>query len=269
MARSKYGTTPWGAWFLRMLESYDGDGRVSRGKSYANTGKVDSLVISGNKVAARVAGHYDPWYYISLTFPRISEPNQKKLEKILTEHPADFIALGNGTMTERLVTLFEAKDIRFIPRRWSLIESDCSCPDSAALCKHIAAVLYILAKEIDHDPRLLFQLAGIDLAELREKILPAAGNMSAEPALTAVPEQGASPADNTAADSAMGVTPADDTAVLEKPATGDATTAGAQRKARQSGAAGRATKTSPLPVPSDPEYEHPVPLSLRRADEPA
>ncbi len=260
MARSKYGTTPWGAWFLRMLESYDSEGRVSRGKSYANTGKVDSLVITGNKVAARVAGHYDPWYYISLTFPRISEPNRKKLEKILTQHPADFIALGNGTMTERLVTLFEAKDIRFIPRRWSLIESDCSCPDSASLCKHIAAVLYILAKEIDHDPRLLFQLAGIDLAELREKILPAAGDMSAEPALTVVSEQGASPADTTAAD---------DTAALETPATGNASTAGAQRKMRQSGAAGAAAKASPLPVPSEPEYEHPVPLSLRRSDEPA
>ena len=292
MARSKYGTTPWGAWFLRMLESYDGEGRVSRGKSYANTGKVDSLVITGNKVAARVAGHYDPWYYISLTFPRISEPNRKKLEKILTEHLADFIALGSGTMTERLVTLFEAKDIRFIPRRWSLIESDCSCPDSASLCKHIAAVLYILAKEIDHDPRLLFQLAGIGLAELREKILPTAGNMSIEPALTAVPEQGASPADNTAADSAMDVTPAAGTAVLETPntdtvaaggtiagqvsdtaletpATGNSSTAGAQRKARQSGAAGRATKASSLLVPSEPEYEHPVPLSLRCADEPA
>jgi len=255
MARSKYGTTPWGAWFLRMLESYDGNGRVSRGKSYANTGKVDSLVITGNKVAARVAGHYDPWYYISLTFPRISEPNRKKLEKILTQHPADFIALGSGTMTERLVTLFEAKDIRFIPRRWSLIESDCSCPDSASLCKHIAAVLYILAKEIDHDPRLFFQLAGIDLAELREKILPAAGDMSTEPALTVVPEQGVSPVDNTAA--------------LETPATGNSPTVGAQRKARQSGAAGTAANVSPLPVPSDPEYEHPAPLSLRRSDEPA
>ena len=245
MARSKYGTTPWGAWFLRMIESYDGDGRVSRGKSYANTGKVDSLVITGNKVAARVAGHYDPWYYISLTFPRISEPNRKKLEKILTQHPADFIALGSGTMTERLVTLFEAKDIRFIPRRWSLIESDCSCPDSAALCKHIAAVLYILAKEIDHDPRLLFQLAGIDLAELREKILPAAGDMSAEPSLTAVPEQGASPA------------------------TDNAPTAGAQRKTRQSGAAGTAANVPPLAVSAESEYEHPVTLSLRRSDEPA
>ena len=112
-------------------------------------------------------------------------------------------------------------------------------------------MLYILAKEIDHDPRLLFQLAGIDLAELREKILPTAGNMSIEPALTAVPEQGASPADNTA------------------PATGNATTAGAQRKARQSGAAGTAAKASSFSVPSEPEYEHPVPLSLRRADEPA
>ena len=234
MARSKYGTTPWGAWFLRMLESYDGNGRVSRGKSYANTGKVDSLVITGNKVAARVAGHYDPWCYISLTFPRISEPNRKKLEKILTEHPADFIALGSGTMTEHLVTLFEAKDIRFIPRRWSLIESDCSCPDSAALCKHIAAVLYILAKEIDHDPRLLFQLAGIDLAELREKFKPA------------TPEQAGYAANPSMTDA---------------PATGNNSAAN-PRKAPQSGAGKNRS-------PAAPEYEHPVPLSLRRSDEPA
>ena len=234
MARSKYGTTPWGAWFLRMIESYDGDGRVSRGKSYANTGKVDFLVITGNKVAARVAGHYDPWYYISLTFPRISEPNRKKLEKILTEHPADFIALGSGTMTEHLVTLFEAKDIRFIPRRWSLIESDCSCPDSAALCKHIAAVLYILAKEIDHDPRLLFQLAGIDLAELREKFKPA------------TPEQAGYAANPSMTDA---------------PATGNNSAAN-PRKAPQSGAGKNRS-------PAAPEYEHPVPLSLRRSDEPA
>ena len=234
MARSKYGTTPWGAWFLRMIESYDGDGRVSRGKSYANTGKVDSLVITGNKVAARVAGHYDPWYYISLTFPRISEPNRKKTEKILAEHPADLIALENGTMTERLVELFEAKDVRFIPRRWSLIESDCSCPDSASLCKHIAAVLYILAKEIDHDPRLLFQLAGIDLAELREKFKPATleqAGYAANPSMT------------------------------DAPATGNNSAAN-PRKAPQSGAGKNRS-------PAAPEYEHPVPLSLRRSDEPA
>ena len=256
MARSKYGTTPWGAWFLRMLESYDGDGRVSRGKSYANTGKVDSLVITGNKVAARVAGHYDPWYYITLTFPNISEPNRKKLEKILAEHQVDLVALENGMMTERLVELFEAKDVRLIPRRWSLIESDCSCPDSAALCKHIAAVLYILAKEIDHDPRLLFQLAGIDLAELREKLKPAA------------PAAEASAAD-TAAHETLNV---HTTVAAGQTAAGNSPTAGTSGKARQSGTAAfntTAAKASPADVPPEPEYEHPVPLSLRRADEPA
>ena len=245
MARSKYGTTPWGAWFLRMIESYDGDGRVSRGKSYANTGKVNSLVITGNKVAARVAGHYDPWYYISLNFPRISEPNRKKTEKILAEHPADLIALENGTMTERLVELFEAKDVRFIPRRWSLIESDCSCPDSASLCKHIAAVLYILAKEIDHDPRLLFQLAGIDLAELREKLRTTAENTPI------APEQ----AGYAAAPS-----------MTDAPVTENTSAAANPRKTPQSGAA---AKAAPLDVPAESEYEHPVPLSLRRADESA
>ena len=224
MARSKYGMTPWGAWFLRMIESYDGDGRVSRGKTYANTGKVDSLVIQNNKVAARVAGRYDPWYYISLTFPPVSESNRKKAEKILMRHPADFLALENGVMTGRLVEAFDVKNVRLIPRRWALIQSECSCPDSARLCKHIAATLYILSKEIDHDPRLLFQLAGFDLAGLREKMF--AAQQDAEAAATS---------------------DGDDLGVA---------------------AAGSAERDTALRVAAAPEYEHPVPLTIRCAGEP-
>lgn len=170
MAKVKYGVTPWGAWFLEMLESYNATGRIERGRTYANTGKVDSLHINGTVIAARVAGHYDPWYYVTIKISPLSDTNRKKAEKILKDHPLDFAALENGIMTDALIAAFKQKKLRLFPAYWRQIESDCSCPDSANPCKHIAATLYIVSKEIDHDPRLLFQLAGFDLCAFRQQL---------------------------------------------------------------------------------------------------
>ena len=42
----------------------------------------------------------------------------------------------------------------------------CSCPDSARLCKHLAAVLYGVGARLDERPELLFTLRGVDAHEL-------------------------------------------------------------------------------------------------------
>ena len=42
----------------------------------------------------------------------------------------------------------------------------CSCPDSARMCKHIAAVLYGVGARLDNKPELLFTLRGVDHEEL-------------------------------------------------------------------------------------------------------
>jgi uncharacterized Zn finger protein len=43
------------------------------------------------------------------------------------------------------------------------ISFQCSCPDWALLCKHVAAVLYGIAVRFDEDPLLFFELRGIDV----------------------------------------------------------------------------------------------------------
>jgi uncharacterized Zn finger protein len=42
------------------------------------------------------------------------------------------------------------------------IHMRCSCPDSAYMCKHIAAVLYGVGNRLDIDPLLFFKLRSID-----------------------------------------------------------------------------------------------------------
>ena len=42
---------------------------------------------------------------------------------------------------------------------------DCSCPDWAVPCKHLAAVIYVISREIDANPFLVLKLHGLDLLE--------------------------------------------------------------------------------------------------------
>jgi len=46
------------------------------------------------------------------------------------------------------------------------IEMSCSCPDWAAMCKHVAATLYGVGNRLDREPQLLFKLRQVDHLEL-------------------------------------------------------------------------------------------------------
>src|SRR5260370_22429795 len=46
------------------------------------------------------------------------------------------------------------------------ITFSCSCPDSAAMCKHVAATLYGIGARLDAEPELLFCLRKVDAQEL-------------------------------------------------------------------------------------------------------
>jgi hypothetical protein len=60
-------------------------------------------------------------------------------------------------LTARETGLFPAPDE---------IEMQCSCPDWATMCKHVAAVLYGIGARLDTRPELLFVLRGADQTEL-------------------------------------------------------------------------------------------------------
>jgi uncharacterized Zn finger protein len=46
------------------------------------------------------------------------------------------------------------------------IKFDCSCPDWASMCKHVAAVFYGVGARLDQQPELLFTLRKVDAKEL-------------------------------------------------------------------------------------------------------
>ena len=48
----------------------------------------------------------------------------------------------------------------------------CGCPDSAGMCKHIAAVMYGVGNRLDQAPELLFRLREVDHEELIDQAIP-------------------------------------------------------------------------------------------------
>jgi superfamily II DNA or RNA helicase len=162
---SKYGVTPWGRWFAEALSGFDESGRLSRGASYANTGKVASINFEGRSALAKVQGHSSPWYKVRIDFPPLGADAAKKLRSIIETEPFLLAKLESGELPEELLDRIKEKGIDLIPRSWSSMKRSCSCPDWGDPCKHMAAVYYLIAQEVDRDPRILFKLRGVDLSE--------------------------------------------------------------------------------------------------------
>jgi uncharacterized Zn finger protein len=76
--------------------------------------------------------------------------------------------LASGKFPQEFMELFTNKGDGLFPSPKE-ITFECSCPDWAFMCKHVAAALYGVGARFDHDPALFFLLRGIDVTELIKK----------------------------------------------------------------------------------------------------
>jgi uncharacterized Zn finger protein len=158
----KAGSTWWGQRWISALEELSADysNRMSRGWTYARAGRVSNLKIQPGKVTARVTGSRSSPYHVTL---RLSVLEEAAWEKIITElsRQALFAAeLLTGQMPKDIDRAFRAAGQSLFPETEEELETECSCPDWANPCKHIAAMHYVLGEAFDKDPFLLFELRG-------------------------------------------------------------------------------------------------------------
>ncbi|MDR0447661.1 MAG: DEAD/DEAH box helicase family protein, partial [Treponema sp.] len=165
--KNRYGITPWGSWFIDVLDSYQMGERLNRGRRYANAGRVLSLeFVAGSpsvmaRAVAKVEGNYLPYYRVEISFPPLKEAEQ--VYRMIEEDPPLLACIAAGELPEVFLQKLKKKGINLIPRRWRDMKRSCTCPDWGDPCKHMAALYYIIAREIDADPHVLFKLRGMDL----------------------------------------------------------------------------------------------------------
>ena len=165
MARIQFGNTWWGQKWLEALNNIDFSNRLPRGQRYARNGSVLSIKITGNTVTATVAGTRPTPYRITLTIPPFTKNETKKIVAIISNNPYYMSQLGGRNLPPELHDELAGEKIILFPRSWKKMGMRCSCPDWAVPCKHLAAVVYIIANEIDKNPFLVFSIHNFNLVK--------------------------------------------------------------------------------------------------------
>ncbi len=158
--------TWWGKAWNQNLEGYaDYSNRLPRGRSYARHGSVIDLRIEPGSVSAFVQGSQSRPYEVKIAIVAMDANARALLIEACSGMLDSTEALLEGRFPGDMTRLLTAEKTGLFPRPGG-IRFSCSCPDSASLCKHVAAALYGVGARLDRDPTLFFLLRKIELEDL-------------------------------------------------------------------------------------------------------
>jgi uncharacterized Zn finger protein len=156
--------TEWGQRWCAHLEGYaDFASRLERGRTYARNGSVVHLAHTPGGLEAKVSG--SELYDVTVTVKALPAPRWKALVEACAGQVASLVELLGGKLAAPVMEVLCHKEKGLFPSPKE-IEFDCSCPDGASMCKHVAAVLYGVGARLDTAPELLFTLRQVDGAKL-------------------------------------------------------------------------------------------------------
>jgi uncharacterized Zn finger protein len=200
--RGPIGMSWWSRRFLQVLESFAIGGRLGRGRAYARAGQVMSLEVRPGEVAAVVQGSRVEPYRVAVRLAAFPDRVWRRVETALTGQAFYAARLLAGDMPPDIEEVFAAAGAPLFPQRLADLTMECSCPDFAVPCKHLAATFYLLAEAFDADPFQILHWRGRDrerlLGRLRalrgDAARPPAGGHPPAPTATTPPAAGAAPA---------------------------------------------------------------------------
>lgn len=166
--RGEIGETWWSKRWIEVLESFHMGARLTRGRAYARKGQVVSIDVKKGIVTARVQGTRAKPYAIKIALNPLSEEDWDKVTDAMASQAVFAAKLLSGEMPRNIEEAFAEVEVPLFPVSERELGTDCSCPDWANPCKHIAAVYYLLAESFDDGPFLIFKLRGRTREEIIE-----------------------------------------------------------------------------------------------------
>ena len=170
-SRTGSGRSWWARRWTEVLESMGLAGRLGRGKSYAASGQVMSMVIEGSRVEAAVQGTRPDPYAVTVSFRTPESEARARIVARLRSEPMLVARLLVDDLPTEVEAAFRSEGYDLFPGgklgpgRYDMTTA-CTCPDYANPCKHTSAALLILGEEVARRPATLVELRGISLEEL-------------------------------------------------------------------------------------------------------
>lgn len=152
--RRQFGSTWWGKAWLDALEqrALEDPNRLGRGRTYARQDRVQSIELSPGELRAQVFGNRSEPYTTVLSLRTLSDREWDNVLELAMSRAGNVAALLAGEVPREIGE-------HVLPNRGDL-GPECSCPDWAEPCKHVAALCYIAADMFDADPFALLTLRG-------------------------------------------------------------------------------------------------------------
>ena len=162
--RGAIAKTFWGKAWCTNLEQYsDFENRLPRGRTYVRSGAVIDLKLSGGEVTAQVMG--SSLYTVKVSVAKVEVPAWQAISAECADSIGSLVELLQGKLSSAVMERICRPGTGLFPAPKAL-KFDCSCPDWADVCKHVAAALYGIGARLDTQPELLFALRGVDAKEL-------------------------------------------------------------------------------------------------------
>jgi uncharacterized Zn finger protein len=161
-------TTFWGKAWCENLESYqDFASRLPRGRSYVRNGSVLDLQIAPCEVTAMVSGSL--LYRTIISIDAVTSRHWRSICNDCAGAIDSLVELLQGRLSQGVMERICRQGGGLFPTP-EQIRFQCSCPDFAFMCKHVAAVLYGVGARLDKQPELLFRLRGVNEKDLLARI---------------------------------------------------------------------------------------------------
>jgi uncharacterized Zn finger protein len=167
---SDFGITWWGKQWIGSMLSAGRHFRMQRGIIYARDNRISDVIINKGEIFAQCQGTAPVPYRIKLKFQILNETQWQPIIQNLSESILYESSLLFGELPQDMDTIFKKCNASLFPEVGKSLDAECSCPDKAVPCKHIASLILTLAKVFDYDPLLLLRLRGMDKEELFHSI---------------------------------------------------------------------------------------------------
>ena len=168
---SAIAKTWWGkSWNLNLERYADYSNRIGRGRSYVRHGAVLDLQISAGQVKSLVQGSRTKPYTVTIKIKGITKKIWKNMKAACAGKLDSLPELVSGKFPKALGEIFTAQGRGLFPSPQE-IGFDCSCPDWADMCKHVAAALYGIGTRLDDDAGLFFKLRKVKIDDLIQQTL--------------------------------------------------------------------------------------------------
>jgi uncharacterized Zn finger protein len=156
--------TFWGKSWCQNLERYsDYANRLPRGRTYVRSGCVVDLNILPGSVDALVTG--SRLYEVTVKVAAIPKVRWKAVCNDCAGAIDSLVELLQGRFSKLTMERLCREKTGMFPLPAEM-KFHCTCPDSARMCKHVAAVLYGVGARLDERPELLFTLRNVDQRDL-------------------------------------------------------------------------------------------------------